>query len=452
MKVINEKIRTRDGKIIEKELRFTHRGPVISQFKEIKKEAISMRWIGNEYSNELRTIYLLNRAKNWEDFRNAVKTFIAISQNIVYADVDGNIGLQTCAGVPIRKGNGISVAPGETDEYDWTGIVPFEELPYSFNPECGHVSSANNKTTNENYPYYISHWFIIPDRINRIREMLEEKEKFSINDFKKMHADFKSKHVERFLGDIVNILKQTEGFNPLEKHALKLLSDWEGVLTRESIAASIFETLYLVMVKNLVKDELGEALYQEYLDNKVLLRNMMVNVWRDKNSEWCDNIHTESKETFSQWIKTSFKETIQQLKLDCGNHTDNWQWGKMHSFVLMHPIGRVKLLEKLFNFNRGPFEVAGSFHTVCPYSYPFSNPFMVNYGASQRHIFSTADWDQSQSVIPTGTSGIPASSYYCDQTERYLENQYHDDFTSKKLVIDNAKYTMVISGKERKKD
>ena len=452
MKVINEKIKTRDGKIIEKELRFTHRGPVISQFKDIKKEAISMRWIGNQYSNELKTIYLLNRAKNWDDFRDAVKTFIAVSQNIVYADVEGNIGLQTCAGIPIRKGSGIEVAPGETDEYDWTGIVPFEELPYSLNPGCGHLSSANNKTTNEDYPYYISHWFIVPDRINRIREILEEKETFSISDFKRMHADFKSKHVERFLGDIIAILKQGDDFDAVEKQALQLLSQWDGVLTKESTAAVIFEKLYMVLVKNLILDELEADLTNEFMGNKVLLRSLMVNVWRNKNSEWCDNIHTESRETFSQWVKTSFKETLRQLKLDLGDNPDDWQWGKIHRFTLRHPLGQVKLLARLFNLNRGPFEVGGSFHTVCPYSYPFGNPFMVNYGASQRHIYSTADWDQSQTIIPTGTSGIPASPYYCDQTERYLENKYHNDFVSKELVVNNAKYTMVISGKERKED
>jgi penicillin amidase len=452
MKVINEKIKTRDGKIIEKELRFTHRGPVISQFKDIKKEAISMRWIGNQYSNELKTIYLLNRAKNWDDFRDAVKTFIAVSQNIVYADVEGNIGLQTCAGIPIRKGSGIEVAPGETDEYDWTGIVPFEELPYSLNPGCGHVSSANNRTTNEDYPYYISHWFIVPDRINRIREMLEEKETFSISDFKRMHADFKSKHVERFLGDIIAILKQGDDFDAVEKKALQLLSQWDGVLTKESTAAVIFEKLYMVLVKNLILDELEADLTNEFMGNKVLLRSLMVNVWRNKNSEWCDNIHTESRETFSQWIKTSFKETLRQLKLELGDNPDGWQWGKIHRFTLRHPLGQVKLLARLFNLNRGPFDVGGSFHTVCPYSYPFGNPFMVNYGASQRHIYSTADWDQSQTIIPTGTSGIPASPYYCDQTERYLENKYHNDFVSKQLVVNNANYTMVISGKERKED
>jgi penicillin amidase len=446
MNIRTETFKTRAGNTIKKELKFTHRGPVISGFKSNNKEVISMRWIGNESSNELRTIYLLNRAKNWEDFRDAVKTFIAVSQNIVYADVEGNIGLQTCAGIPTRKSNGAFGVPGDTDEYDWTGIVPFEELPYSFNPGSGHVSSANNKIANDDYPYYVSYWFAMPDRIDRIREMLDEKTKLSSEDFKKMHGDFKSKHVERYLDDIVEIVRQMKDLNALEKQALHLLYHWDGVLSKESTAATIFEYLYMMMVKNLVKDELGEELYREYLGNNTLTRNLVLNIWKNKNSHWCDDINTETRETFDQWIQASFKETVGKLQADLGDKPANWQWGKIHHLMLAHPLGRVKLLDMLFHFNRGPFEVGGSFHTVCPYAYSLRNPFISDYGASHRHIYSTANWDESQTVIPTGISGIPASPYYCDQTKLYIENKYHNDYVSKDLVIKNARYTMVISG------
>jgi penicillin amidase len=445
MNIRTETFKTREGNTVKKELRFTHRGPVISGFKGNDKEVISMRWIGNEFSNELRTIYLLNRAKNWEDFRDAVKTFIAVSQNIVYADVDGNIGLQSCVGIPTRKTNGSFVVPGDTDEYDWTGLVPFEELPYSFNPESGHVSSANNKIVKDDYPYYVSHWFAMPDRIDRIREMLEEKSKLSIEDIKKMHGDFKSKHVERYLDDILEIVRQMKDINALEKQALHLLSHWDRVLSKESTAATVFEYLYMVMVKKLVKDELGEKLYREYLGNKTLIRNLVANTWKNKNSDWCDDINTEARETFDRWIQASFKETIGKLQADLGDNPGNWQWGKIHQLILGHPLGRVKLLDKLFHFNRGPFGVGGSFHTVCPYSYSFRNPFISDYGASHRHIYSTANWDESQTVIPTGISGIPASPYYCDQTKLYIENKYHNDYVGKELVIKSARYTMVIS-------
>ncbi|MGD2086536.1 MAG: penicillin acylase family protein [Candidatus Aminicenantes bacterium] len=447
MNIKTETFYTREGNTVKKELKFTHRGPVISGFKGNDQQVISMRWMGNEYSNELRTIYLLNRAKNWEDFRDAVKTFIAVSQNIVYADVEGNIGMQTCAGIPTRKTNESFVVPGDTDEYDWTGLVPFEELPYSFNPESGHVSSANNKIVNDDYPYYVSYWFAMPDRIDRIREMLEEKTKLSIEDIKRMHADVKSKHVERYLEDIVEIVQQMKDLNALENQALHLLAHWDGVLSKENTAATIFEYLYMMMVKNLVKDELGEELFREYLGNKTLTRNLVANTWKNKKSHWCDDINTKARETFDQWIQASFKDTISKLQTDLGDNPGKWQWGKIHQLVLAHPLGRVKLLDRLFHFNRGPFGVGGSFHTVCPYGYSFRDPFIATYGASHRHIYSTANWDESQTVIPTGVSGIPASPYYCDQTKLYIDNKYHNDYVSKELVIKSARYTMVISGR-----
>ena len=152
--------------------RFTHRGPVVSNFKGVKDRVISMRWQGNKYSNEIQAVHLLNRAANWDTFRDAVRTFY-VSQNCVYADRFGNIGLQTVAGVPIREGEHIMVYPGDTSLYDWTGLVPFDELPSSYNPECGYVSSANNRTAGDEYPYYIGTWYAQPNRVERIREMLE---------------------------------------------------------------------------------------------------------------------------------------------------------------------------------------------------------------------------------------------------------------------------------------
>lgn len=434
MIIKKEKFRIKKSEVIEKELRFTHRGPVISDFRKRNGEIISMHWIGNEMSNELRSVYLLNHAKNWEDFRDSLKTFISISQNFVYADVDGNIGLQTGGGIPIRKGNGIDLQRGDTDEYDWTGFVPFEELPYSYNPESGYVSSANNRTVNNDYKYYISSWFDIPNRIDRIREMLESKEKLGVDDFEKMQADFKSKHVEHFLGDILNILKQDNAWSDHERKAIKILSNWDGTLKKSSSAAVIFEKMYLVMIKHLVKGELGNELYKKFIGSKLLVENLILNVWKNKESAWLKDM------SFEKWIKSSFKETIEFLRSKYGSNPDTWQWGKIHRVLLKHPLGSVKWLDKLFHFNIGPYGVGGSYHTVCPYNYSFRDPFISEFGASQRHVYSTADWDSSATVIPTGISGIPSSSHYSDQVRLYLGNKYHEDMFSKEEIVKKAKY------------
>ncbi len=439
LKIKNEIIKTKEGDEIAVTLRFTHRGPIVNQLKS-STTPISIHWIGNEMSNEIRSIYLLNRAKNWSDFRSAVSTFKAVSQNIVYADVNGNIGLQTSAGVPIRAGNGIDIYPGETSKYDWTGLVPFEELPYEFNPERGYVSSANNKTVPEDYPYYISRWFVLPNRIDRIREMLEEKEKLGIEDFKKMHSDVKSKKAERMVPEFLPALQTISNWSETQSAALKLLKNWDFVMSRESQAASVFEILYRKTIENLIKDDVSPEHFKALMGQKMLIENLMLNVLPEKNSAWIDDKSTPETETFNDIVIRSFKETVSDLTAQFGENPDTWDWGKLHTFTIKHPLGVVPVLDKLLGLNRGPFAVPGSFHTVCPYSYSYNNLYKANHGASHRHIFDISNWNNSETVIPTGTSGIPSSDFYLDQTELYINNRYHADPFSKSEVEKTTRF------------
>ncbi|NOR76186.1 MAG: hypothetical protein GQ525_13640, partial [Draconibacterium sp.] len=397
----NEVIKTKEGEEFNEVLKFTHRGPIINKFKNSAEIPLSIHWIGNEASNEIRSLYLLNRAKNWDDFRDAVKTFKAVSQNIIYADVAGNIGLQTCAGVPMREGSGIEIYPGETSKYDWTGLVPFEELPFEFNPERGYVSSANNKTAPENYPHHISHWFAIPNRIDRIREMLDEKEKFGIDDFEKMHSDFKSKKAEKMAPEFLIALQTETNWDETQTAALELLNNWDFVLSRESQAASVFEILYRKTIENFMKDDVSDEYFEALKGQRMLLENLMLNILPEKTSMWIDDKSTPEIETFNDIVIRSFKETVTDLTAELGANTNNWNWGKIHTFTINHPLGVIDVLDKIFSLNKGPFEVGGSFHTVCPYSYSYNNLYKVNHGASHRHIFDVGNWDASKTIIPT---------------------------------------------------
>jgi penicillin amidase len=449
MQVQKEEIKIKGGRVVEDELRFTHRGPIVSRFYEIDDAAISMRWIGNDYSDELRTVFLLNRAGNWDEFKDAMRTFISVSQNTVYADVDGNIGLYCAAGVPIRKGGeSCAILPGWTDEYDWQSMVPFEELPHSFNPENGFVSSANNKTVGEEYPHYISRWFALPYRIDRIREMLAEKDKFSIEDFKRIQGDHRSELVEMIRDSIVFEIDESEDLTDLERNTLEMLSSWDGVLVPASPEAAVFEKFLGILLKNVFLDEMGEELFAGFISSPLLYEYAVHHFFGEKDSLWCDDVGTGGvTETFASIVQKSFKDAVSALKADLGSDPRGWRWGKLHRLTLVHPLGSVKLLDWLFKFNSGPYEVGGSYHTVCNYSYLFRDPFNVTVGASHRHIYSLGNWDESITVIPTGVSGIPASPHYCDQTKPYIENRYHSDYFSRDLVQTNAKYRMVIKAK-----
>lgn len=442
LEIRKEVIYIKGGESVEFENRFTHRGPIISGFKNMD-EAISMKWIGNEYSNEMRSVYLLNRAENWEDFKDALTTFNSISQNFVYADVNGNIGLYAGGGVPIRKGENYLIKPGQTDEFDWKGRVPFDELPHSYNPESGMVSSANNKTVGNDYPYYIGSYYSQGYRISRIREMLKAKEKLSIDDFVLMQADFKSEMANKFMPDILLALNDKD-YNELEQKGYDDLVNWNDEMEASMSAPLIFEEMYHAILKNLIGDELG-ILFSEYYENNNLSRNFMENFWDEKDTSWCDDVSTiDHVEDFEDVVAQSFKESMATLSLKYGSDPEAWEWGNAHKLVLEHPMGKVKILDRIFKLNRGPYPTGGSFHTVNPFSYSFADRYTANFGASQRHIYSTADWNESITVIPTGESGIPASKHYCDQTDLYLENLYHSDPFTINEVEKRAKYKTIL--------
>jgi len=278
--------------------------------------------------------------------------------------------------------------------------------------------------------------------------MLKEKEKLSVEDIRRMHADQKSRQVEQIKDDIIAEMKKSEGLTALEKQSLEMLASWDNVLSKSSPAASIVQNFLNSFQKNVFFDEMGEELYEEFLSAFRLPAYAVDNIWRKKESPWCDDVTTEgTTESFTDMVRKSFREAVAGLVRDFGGNPEKWEYGRKHKLHIEHPMGRVKLLDRLFKFNRGPFEVGGSHYTVCPYYGRGDNPEKVVFGASHRHIYSTANWDDSLSVIPTGTSGIPASPHYCDQTEMFLDNEYHGDYMDRDLIEKTARYKMVIKGR-----
>ena len=175
------------------------------------------------------------------------------------------------------------------------------------------------------------------------------------------------------------------------------------------------------------------------------MENLIINIIADGTSGWTDDKTTPEKESLNDIIIRSFKETVNDLVMEIGPNTADWHWGKLHLFTISHPLGAVKTLDYALHLNHGPFELPGSFHTVCAYGYSYNNLYKVNHGPSQRHVFDTQNWDASETVIPTGTSGIPASKFYLDQTALYINNQYHADPFSRKEVEKAAKFKMKIA-------
>ncbi len=418
-------------------VRFTHRGPVISGFNDIDDAVLSMRWSGYDQSGELKGVYGLNRAGNWEDFLQALASFNSVSQNFAYADTEGNIGLATGGGIPVRKGHGSIIRSGESDEYDWKGYVPPDQLPSSYNPENGSVSSANNKTVSDDYPYYISYRFYVPYRINRIREMLGEKEILGIDDFKRMVTDQHSDYAALLTPFILRIRERLPEMSPVERSAFQAIEEWDYEMSGGKAAPAIFEFFTVSFAKNLLSDELGELYGQLPGSVRDYYIYRILNSGPDK---WVDDINTPQTESLEEIIFRSFRDMAGVLSESYGNDVSSWKWGDILTITLEHPMGAVKLLDRVFRLNSPAYPTGGAAHTVCPSTY--SDGFRVVDGASERHIYNTADWDESYTVIPTGASGVPASEFYLSQTKTYVEKGFYKDAFYDGAVKAAAKYTL----------
>ena len=419
-------------------IKYSHHGPVISGMQGIDDAVITMCWSGYDYSDETKAVYLLSRAGSWDDFRTALSHFRSISQNFAYADVEGNIGLNTGGGIPVRKGTGLLPRRGDTGEYEWKGYVPFELLPSSYNPSDGFVSSANQRTVTSDYPFFISGDFAVPYRIMRIREMAAEKEIMGIDDFRRMVTDDHSAYAAMLTPVILKGAATIAGPDGAVRKAIDELTGWDYSMDASLVAPSLFEFTRIALARNIMYDDLG-GLYGSA--NGRQHDFYIYKLMKEGPDEWIDNINTPEVETLDDIIALSLISAVDTLTARYGEFGEKWQWGRIHTFTLEHPMGGVKILDRLLGLNSKTYPVGGSYHTVEPYS--FRDNFRVNHGASERHIFNTADWDKSLTVIPTGTSGIPGSPFYLSQTDAYVNNAFYEEPFTERAVEAAKKYQMI---------
>ena len=267
--------------------------------------------------------------------------------------------------------------------------------------------------------------------------MLNGKRTFAIEDFKRMVNDQHSDYAALLTPFILNIGGKSKEFTPEEKYAFASLKGWDYDMNKDLTAPSIIEFFTISFAKNLLGDELGDL----YKQIDITLRDYYIyRILKEGPDEWVDDITTPQKETLDDIILKSFRDCVKDISNQYGSDTTKWKWGDIHKIILAHPLGSVKLLNRVFGFNSKEYRIGGSDNTVSPYSYKAG--FIVNHGASERHIFNTANWDESLTVIPTGNSGIPSDEFYLSQTETYLNGKFYKDAFTEPAVKAAAKYTL----------
>ncbi len=404
--------------------------------------SMAMKWTVTDFGQEAFAIYSMNRAQNIDDCESAVNLYKCPGQNWVYADDQGNIGFWAAVGIPVRNGfDGQSILAGWDGEQEWDGYVPTDEQPHLRNPERGWIASANNKHTGDSYPHYITHCYAPSERYERIAQMLTEKEKLSVDDFRKMHKDEYLLVGERWVPIILDAVSSLE-LSDIEQQAVTQLQNWDYFAPKKSVPAGIFHVVWQKLIDNTFQSRLGDTLFTIFvMENTFTVHKAMQGLKDNPESEWFDDPGTDAIETLPNVLRKSFGEAIVELTEKYGDNPEDWQWGRFHTLTIFHPIGR--LLPFVGNmFNIGPVPVGGGSHSINPSLYRLNGNYDMIAGASQRHIFDLGDIDKSLRIIPTGISGNFMSDHYSDQSDMWYRGEYRPFILNREKVEQNQQYRM----------
>ncbi len=430
-------------------VRLTHHGPIISDIHPLLKgsdKAVAMAWAGHYVTEELSTLIKMAEIKDWDGFSSAVETFSVPGQNIVYADKYGNIGWRPAVRVPIRKGGqNLLPRPGHDPTYDWHGFVPFEEMPFLFNPEEGYIGTANNKTIDDSFPYYISNQWASPSRIKRIEEMLDSENQVDVNFVKTMQMDQKSHNAKEITQYFLKVKTEDESGNIAE--AIELLSSWDYVEDESSAAALVYHFSLNQLFKNVYGDEmaeLGETYLENFINQPMVPMRSLLTLLREGESEWFDDISTEKQESMYDILKRSLELAVKEIRDEIGNNADDWKWSAVHTLTQNHTLGEVKILNKLFGLNVGPFPAGGSGGTINKGEYIFLSNFDQVIGPSMRRIVDFDNLNETQFILPTGQSGIPTSPHYKDQAPLYNQGEYRTTYFDEDFIRTSPQFKRLV--------
>ncbi len=439
--MLEEKIPLKNGRDTTIVIKSTHHGPIVSNIHPLINEkgqkALSLSWTGHWITSEMDAWVKLCTMKNWDDFSKAVELFGVPGQNIIYADVNGNIGWRPAVYIPLRReGFSMIPKPGDDPLFDWKGRVPFSEMPYIYNPKSGFISTANNKTIDDGFPYYISGLWADPSRIRVINNNLKKGKNLSLDDMKNIQLDYTSEFAQ-FV--VPFILKQNVRDTTMAtEKAMSFLRDWDFVEDKDSEATLVFHSIVKQLIKNLYFDELsliGEEYFDAFSSLKYFVHRKLRDLLVDKTSSWVDNINTKDRvESIDDLLKKSIVDGVQFIENNYGPNWSNWKWGDAHSVTHKHMLSKSKLLNLFFNLNVGPFRSGGSDKTPNAGGYDVTKSFKQTSGASMRRIVDFSDLDKTQVILPTGQSGLQKSKYYKDQSSLYHEGSYRTTYFNEKSV------------------
>src|SRR5580658_9352383 len=410
--VRHEVIHVRGKRDVTLDVVVTRHGPIVHRdTAERGGRAYALRWTALEPGGLDFGFPLLGEAQDWNSFIETTRHIAGPGQNTIYADVDGNIGFTIPARIPVRaNGNGALPVPGDTDEYEWKGYIPFEELPRVENPPEGIIATANARTVGPGYKYYLSDRQAGPYRTARIYELLSGRTGLRAQDCNAIQNDIVSLP-NRFLASA--LLQAAKAQQPADARAQRLiagLAGWDARATAESVETSFVEYTRRALFVRLLQPYLGDDVTKYELWEPLSVYNdvwwrdkvFLENVLRERPAAWLPN----GFGNYDELLMASADDAVAALKKQTGQENESeWNSGRLHPLDMIHPLGRAGLLHRMLSI--GPYEQAGTIDTV--------RAMGVGHGPAMRFVADLANFDGSLMEIPTGESGQYASPYYRDQ-------------------------------------
>jgi penicillin G amidase len=385
---------------VKTEVTVTRHGPIIL---EENGKRYALRWTALAVEPlEFSAYYKLNRAKNWNDFRDALKQYRGATQNFVYADIDGHIGHYGAGRIPIRKsGDGSLPYDGATDDGEWTSFIPFDELPHVYDPPSGVIVTANSRIVGRSYPYFLTNDWASPFRSRRIADLIAAKPKLSIEDFRAIQGDAHSIAAERFARAIVAIARAANADDTEWKAAVAAFEKWDGRIAPDSREAALMRELMESFGRRIIAEGFGKDFAKRYtwFNRATFYLTLLENqpkAWLPK--EFSDYDHA---------LRACFRDARVSLTNQIGPDETQWRWGRIAKVRFPHPLAVAPIVGGQFAVT--PFPQTGSGGLLATPN--------VGASVSMRFIASPANWDSSQMGVALGESGDPTSPHWKDQLD-----------------------------------
>jgi penicillin G amidase len=397
----------------------TRHGPIVTDMAPGETRKLALRW--TLYDGLHSPFFAVDSAQKWEDFRHSFSELDAPGQNVVYADVDGNIGYQATGKIPIRSaGDGSLPETGSDDAHEWVSYVPFDKLPSVFNPPTGIIATANSRIAPDGYRYSLSTEWEAPWRSERIYRVLESGKKFSAADMLALETDIYSEP-DRFFGErFVYAVDHAKKPSARAKAAAEILRQWDGRMIENSAAPTIAVQAEKELTRLLLEPKLGPGpdnpQQRETTLNWKSYRWMMSSIWLENVVErqpkrWLPEAYANYDELLTAAVEAAI-EPSPARDSQAPPDLSSWKWGEFHPVEIQHPIfGKIPLLRRWTGPGLRP--QSGSQYTVKAVS--------RSHGPSERMTVDLANLDQSTLNLVTGEAGNLFSPYYMDQWNAWYE-------------------------------